>query len=169
MAVLKIKKNGEWVRVGIGAQGPRGPVGPAGSGTGDMLASTYDPQGKAQDIFKYAEDLLKTIDASAIVFSDGQTWQQKYDAGAFAGQDGAGIASIQKTSGTGAAGTTDTYTITLTNGSTATFQVYNGKDGKDGDPGYTPQKNVDYWTAADKAEMVNDVLAALPAAEGGSY
>ena len=29
--------------------------GAAGTGTGDMLASTYDPQGKAQDIFAYAD------------------------------------------------------------------------------------------------------------------
>lgn len=41
--------------------------------------------------------------------------------------------------------------------------------GEDGDPGDTPQKGVDYWTEADKAEMVNDVLAALPTWEGGSY
>lgn len=29
--------------------------GASGAGTGDMLASTYDPQGKAQDIFAYAD------------------------------------------------------------------------------------------------------------------
>lgn len=45
------------------------------------------------------------------------------------GDAGVGIASIARTSGTGAAGTTDTYTITLTDGSTAAFTVYNGKDG----------------------------------------
>lgn len=31
-----------------------------------------------------------------------------------------------------------------------------------GDPGHTPVKGTDYWTAADKQEMVNAVLAALP-------
>lgn len=40
-----------------------------------------------------------------------------------------------------------------------------GKDGADGQDGYTPVKGTDYWTAADKEEIVNDVLAALPAAE----
>lgn len=35
----------EWVEVGAG-----------GSGSGDMLASVYDPNGKAQDIFAYADD-----------------------------------------------------------------------------------------------------------------
>lgn len=45
------------------------------------------------------------------------------------GETGVGIASISRTSGTGEAGTTDTYTITMTDGSTAAFTVYNGKDG----------------------------------------
>lgn len=40
-----------------------------------------------------------------------------------------------------------------------------GADGEQGEPGYTPVKGVDYWTAADKAAIVDDVLAALPAAE----
>ncbi len=35
--------------------------------------------------------------------------------------------------------------------------------------GYTPQKGIDYYTEADKTEMVNAVMAALPAAEGGSF
>lgn len=42
---------------------------------------------------------------------------------------GSSIESIERTSGTGTSGTTDTYTVTLTNGDTTTFQVYNGKDG----------------------------------------
>lgn len=36
--------------------------GQAGAGTGDMLASVYDPQGKRTDVFKYADDL----DATAV-------------------------------------------------------------------------------------------------------
>lgn len=70
-------------------------------------------------------------------------------------------------------------TITDKNGTTEA-QVLNGKDGRDGvdgqpgkdgpkgDPGtpgaagHTPVKGTDYWTAADKQEIVNDVLAALP-------
>lgn len=45
----------------------------------------------------------------------------------------------------------------------------NGKDGvngKDGADGYTPVKGKDYWTSADKAEMVNDVISALPKYNG---
>ncbi len=47
-----------------------------------------------------------------------------------------------------------------------------GEKGDKGDPGtagYTPVKGTDYYTAADKAEMVNSVLAALPTWNGGAY
>lgn len=44
---------------------------------------------------------------------------------------------------------------------------YNGSDvGLKGD---TPVKGTDYWTAADKAEIVADTLAALPEWTGGNY
>ena len=44
---------------------------------------------------------------------------------------------------------------------------YNGSDvGLKGD---APVKGTDYWTAADKTEIVNDTLAALPTWTGGSY
>lgn len=50
---------------------------------------------------------------------------------------------------------------------------YNGSDvglkGDKGADGKTPVKGIDYWTAADKAEIVNDTLAALPTWTGGSY
>ena len=44
-----------------------------------------------------------------------------------------------------------------------------GTNGKDGINGKTPVKGTDYWTEADKAEIVNDTLAALPTWTGGSY
>lgn len=40
-----------------------------------------------------------------------------------------------------------------------------GAQGEPGEDGYTPVKGTDYWTVADKQEIINDVLAALPAAE----
>ena len=47
---------------------------------------------------------------------------------------------------------------------------YNNSDvGLKGDKGDTPVKGTDYWTAADKAEIVNDTLAALPTWTGGGY
>lgn len=44
-----------------------------------------------------------------------------------------------------------------------------GDTGATGAAGRAPVKGTDYWTAADKAGIVNDVLAALPAAEGVSF
>ena len=44
-----------------------------------------------------------------------------------------------------------------------------GDTGAAGADGYTPVRGTDYWTAADKAEIVNDVLAALPTWQGGEY
>lgn len=44
-----------------------------------------------------------------------------------------------------------------------------GANGKDGTNGKTPVKGTDYWTAADKAEIVTDTLAALPKWTGGNY
>lgn len=47
-----------------------------------------------------------------------------------------------------------------------------GKDGAKGDPGApgkTPVRGTDYWTAADKQEIVNSVIAALPDGTEVSY
>ena len=46
---------------------------------------------------------------------------------------------------------------------------FDGEPGQPGAPGKTPVKGTDYYTEADKAEMVNSVLAALPTWTGGSY
>ena len=44
-----------------------------------------------------------------------------------------------------------------------------GPAGPAGAAGYTPVKGTDYFTPADKQQLVADVLAALPAWTGGSY
>lgn len=59
------------------------------------------------------------------------------------GPQGNGIAYITKTS---TDGLVDTYIITYTDGTTTSFTVTNGKDGE---PGYTPQKDVDYFDGKD--------------------
>ena len=41
-----------------------------------------------------------------------------------------------------------------------------GSNGKDGADGYTPVKGTDYFTASDKAEMVQAVISALPIYDG---
>ena len=44
-----------------------------------------------------------------------------------------------------------------------------GDTGATGAAGYTPVKGTDYFTAADKAELLNELLTVLPTWTGGSY
>ena len=44
-----------------------------------------------------------------------------------------------------------------------------GDKGDPGTPGKTPVRGTDYWTAADKQEIVNSVIAALPDGTEVSY
>lgn len=56
------------------------------------------------------------------------------------GSQGVGVTNIVKKSGTGAAGTKDTYALRLSNGSeTSTFDVYNGQDGNAAPGSATPK------------------------------
>lgn len=62
------------------------------------------------------------------------------------------------------------YEIAVKNGFSGTeTQWLESLQGEPGTAGYTPAKGTDYFTEADKAELVNAVLSALPAAEGVSY
>jgi hypothetical protein len=60
------------------------------------------------------------------------TWTLRGNLKGLTGNNGRGITSIARTSGTGAAGSTDTYTITYTDASTSTFTVVNGTNGSNG-------------------------------------
>ena len=57
---------------------------------------------------------------------------QKGDTGnqGIQGATGVGISKVEQTGGTHAAGTLDTYTIYFTDGTTTTFQIYNGANGE---------------------------------------
>ena len=76
------------------------------------------------------------------------------------GDTGNGISSVQLVSGTHAAGTTDTYRITMTNGTTFDFGVYNGANGQAGEGSgdmlstiYDPQhRNTDIFAYVDNKE-----------------
>lgn len=73
------------------------------------------------------------------------------------GDTGNGIASIVRTSGDGTPGSIDIYAITMTNGSTATFEVRNGENGLGAEDAmhtydYDPTgKNTDIFKYADDA------------------
>jgi hypothetical protein len=97
-----------------------------------------------------------------ITLSDGQT----KDAGRVRGD---GIDSITQTKSPTESGGENEIVILTNEGMVYKFTVRNGQKGEDGTDGKTPVKGTDYWTASDKAEMVSDVLSALPTWNGGSY
>lgn len=75
-------------------------------------------------------------DTAQFKIGDGITAWNSLPYGGIVGPAGRSVVSIDLTSGTGAPGTTDTYTITYSSGPTDTFDVYNGADGAPG-PTYT--------------------------------
>ena len=88
------------------------------------------------------------------------------------GKDGIGIQSVVQTTTSAEDDGTNIVTVTKTDGTTSTFSIKNGSKGSTGPAGadgHTPVKGADYWTTADQQSIVDDVLAALPAWEGGSY
>ena len=145
MSVLKLKQNGVWVPVSVGAQGTKGnpgATGPAntltiGTVTSGIEASATitgespnqvlnlvlkqgDKGNPGDDAPTITNIAIRQSDYHMIVtLSDGTS----YDAGYCRGASGNGIASIALKSGTHAAGTTDTYEITFTDGTTFDFFV----------------------------------------------
>lgn len=78
------------------------------------------------------QDISGKLDASKLPEAINTALAQAQNSGVFDGKNGRGIKSIIRTAGTGAAGTTDTYTVTYTDNTTSTISVYNGKDGTNG-------------------------------------
>ena len=89
--------------------------------------------------------------ADDIAFEDGQTFQQKYDSGELKGKAGDNGATFTPNVDA------DGNLSWTNNGGLANPQTVNIKGGK-GDPGKTPVKGTDYFTDADKTEMVADVV-----------
>ena len=83
------------------------------------------------------------------------------------GADGKSITSIVRTTGDGSAGSTDTYTITYSDNTTATFSIHNGIDGTDGQDGYTPQKDVDYFDGKDGNDGLSPTIT-ITEIDGGN-
>lgn len=131
-----------------GATGPQGPAGPQGP------EGPEGPQGPAgadgADGADGTDGVTPVISATATV------------------NNSSGTPSVNVTkSGTDAA---PSFAFAFSNlkGETGA-QGPQGPAGQNGTNGTTPVKGVDYWTAADQASIVSDVLAALPTWTGGSY
>jgi len=107
-----------------GAKGDTGDKGDTGA-TGPQGVSVTDAEINESGRLIITLSAGEPIDAGNAVGPTGA----KGDTGA-TGPAGASVSRIERTSGTGAPGTTDTYTVYLTDGSTGgTFQVYNGANG----------------------------------------
>lgn len=118
-----------------------------GYATEEWVQAGYQPKG---------DYLLATALPGAIE----DALEQAKAGGLFDGADGRGIKSIARTAGNGAAGTVDVYTITYTDGTTSTFQVRNGANGKDGQnadlTGYAKEYTV--WENIQIAEINGAIL-----------
>ena len=107
-----------------GATGEKGDVGDTGA-TGPAGVSVVSAEINESGHLIITLSEGEPVDAGNAV---GQTGEQG-PAGQ-TGEAGASVDHIQRTTGTGAPGTTDTYTVYLTDGSEAgTFDVYNGANG----------------------------------------
>lgn len=115
-----------WLNLGS-ISGVKGDKGDTGTGITSLTGNTVN---KEQGGRAFVLDVVlsngtsKTFEYDIVDGTNGTNGTNGTD-----GADGRGIVSIEKTAGTGAAGTTDTYTITYTDNTTSTFSVYNGQDG----------------------------------------
>ena len=111
------------------------------------------------------------VDGGYIQYStdDGDTWESLIAVADLKGDPGAAGHTPEITASKSG------KTTTIKADGTAIAEIQDGADGKDGTDGapgkdgHTPQKGVDYWTASDKAGIVQDTLAALPTWKGGAY
>ena len=104
------------------------------------LAATYVPMDWVGD---WTTAVAYVINDGVSYLGNGYVCREAHTSGVFAtdlgagkwqlisqkGADGRGIVSVVRTSGTGAPGTADTYTITYTDATTSTYQVWNGTNG----------------------------------------
>jgi hypothetical protein len=113
-------------------------------------------------IFKIEDNELKySIDGGSSWVSLGNV---KGEQGA-PGENGVGIASIEKTK---TEGNVDTYTITLTNGVTYTFTVTNGTNGKDGVDGKDGANGADGKDGVDGKDGANGLAVTATVIAGTS-
>ena len=74
-------------------------------------------------------DMYKLISTNHAYMYDGAQWVDMGNIEGPQGPQGNSIETVVRTTGDGSPGTTDIYTITYTDTSTSTFNVYNGEDG----------------------------------------
>ena len=133
------------------------------------------------------QDISHKLDAAKLPEAVNDALAQAKASGEFDGEDGVSptvtVSKADKVTTVKIADANSTKTATINDGAdgvsathswsgtTLTITSASGTSSADlkGDKGDKPEKGVDYYTAADKTEMVNAVLAALPTWTGGSY
>ena len=140
------------------------PVQSVNEKTGEVNLTAEDVGAISQDDLQEAtnEALAQAKESGEFDGQPGYTPQKGVDY--FDGQpgkDGAdGVSATHSWNGT---------VLNITSASGTSSADLKGEKGDTGADGYTPVKGTDYFTTADKTEMVNLVISALPTWTGGSY
>ena len=154
-----IGTNGNWylgeTDTGKPSRGEKGDTGAAGT--------TFTPSVSADGTLSWTNDGGKTNPDSVNIKGPQGNPGEKGNPGETGAKGADGVTPTIGENGNWYLGTTDTG------------KPSRGEKGDKGDPGAqgpagaTPVKGTDYFTAADKAALVQDVLAALPEWTGGNY
>ena len=154
-----IGTNGNWylgeTDTGKPSRGEKGDTGAAGT--------TFTPSVAADGTLSWTNDGGKTNPDSVNIKGPQGNPGEKGNPGETGAKGADGVTPTIGENGNWYLGTTDTG------------KPSRGEKGDKGDPGAqgpagaTPVKGTDYFTAADKAALVQDVLAALPEWTGGNY
>lgn len=141
-----------------GATGPQGPIGETGP-AGSTGQSAYQSAVAAGFVGTEVAWLLSLVGATGAQGPQGNVGATGPSGPT--GATGRGIASVVRTSGTGAPGTTDTYTITYSDATASAFSVYNGANGVNG-AGAGDMLTSAYDTNADGKVNAADAADAVP-------
>lgn len=159
--------DGNTLVVKNGTKGTKGDKGDKGDdGTGVTILGSYSSESELR-----ANHPTGSVGDSYLVEGSLYVWSETTN-------DWANVGNIKGEKGdkgeTGENGTNGVSCTHSWNGTTLTVSSASGTSsanlkGEKGADGKTPVKGTDYYTSADKTEMVNLVLAALPTWTGGSY